>query len=37
MASSSFSLKDVKQKLGITVIENEKLFANIPRSKSALF
>lgn len=30
MAYSSFSLKDVKQKLGITVIENEKLFANIP-------
>ena len=29
MAYSSFSLKDVKQKLGVNVIENEKLFANI--------
>lgn len=31
MAYSSFSLKDVKQKLGVNVIENEKLFANIPK------
>ena len=29
MAYSSFSLKDVKQKLGVNVVENEKLFANI--------
>ena len=29
MAYSAFSLKDVKQKLGIQVIENERLFAQI--------
>lgn len=37
MAYSSFSLKDVKQKLGINVIENEKLFANIPRVEISSF
>lgn len=31
MAYSSFSLKDVKQKLGMQIIENERLFVNIPK------
>jgi hypothetical protein len=37
MAYSSFSLKDVKQKLGIKVVESEKLFANIPVAEVSPF
>ncbi len=37
MAYSSFSLKDVKQKLGLQVIENERFFANIPRREISPF
>ena len=37
MAYSSFSLKDVKQKLGVNVIENEKLFVNIPKVEISPF
>ncbi|NOT59694.1 MAG: hypothetical protein HOP19_05650 [Acidobacteria bacterium] len=37
MAYSSFSLKDVKQKLGVQVVENEKLFANINAVQASPF
>src|SRR5262245_18691461 len=37
MAYSNFSLKDVKQKLGVQVVENEKLFADIPRVEISPF
>lgn len=37
MAYSSFSLKDVKQKLGVQVVENQKLFANVPEIEPSPF
>jgi hypothetical protein len=37
MSYSNFSLKDAKQKLGIRVVENEKLFGRIPRVEISPF
>ena len=37
MAYSSFSLKDIKQKLGLQVIETERFFAHVSRHEISPF